>query len=220
MTLPIIVLDFDGTLTETDVGRAMCERYADPSWEKSIQQWLNGEITFREAQQQVWSTIGASRAELIRYAHTIGSLRAGADHLFEAAQNGLVELVLASGGFDLYIEELLGARIELFRECFYNELHLTERGIYATFPHEDLACKGCAVCKAKVIGRYIKPARRVLFCGDGSSDRCALSAESEIFAVRGSGFEEYCRTKGVRFTAFDDFRTVLARALSDTGLKK
>jgi 2,3-diketo-5-methylthio-1-phosphopentane phosphatase len=210
---PIIVLDFDGTLTETDVGRALCERYADPSWEKPIRRWLRGEISFPEAQKIVWGTIAPRRDELLSYAHEVGRLRAGAEQLFEAAQKGQVELVLASGGFDLYIEPLLGARLTCFRELFYNRLRITEQGISPLFPYADLACKECGVCKGKVIARYAKAEQRVLFCGDGSSDRCALSVQSELFAVRGSDFDRHCAIHGVTYTSFDDFRTVLTEAL-------
>jgi 2-hydroxy-3-keto-5-methylthiopentenyl-1-phosphate phosphatase len=210
---PIIVLDFDGTLTVTDVGRALCERYADPSWETSIRQWLRGEITFPQAQERVWRTIPADRAALLAYARERGHLRAGAEQLFEAAQAGAVDLVLASGGFDLYIEPLLGARAALFRDCYYNQLRVIEGVLCTVFPHSDLACKGCGVCKGKVIARYPQLEQRVLFCGDGTSDRCALSSDCELFAVRDSDFDRYCRIKGVTYTPFDDFTTVLAHAL-------
>lgn len=210
---PIIVLDFDGTLTETDVGRALCERYADPSWENPIQQWIRGEISFPEAQKIVWGTIAPRRDELLSYAHEVGRLREGAQQLFEAAQKGQVDLVLASGGFDFYIEPLLGARLACFRELFYNQLKFTAQGISPLFPHADLACKGCGVCKGKVIARYVKPGQRVLFCGDGSSDRCAVSVHSEVFAVRDSDFDRHCATLGASYTPFSDFNTVLTRAL-------
>jgi 2-hydroxy-3-keto-5-methylthiopentenyl-1-phosphate phosphatase len=210
---PIIVFDFDGTLTETDIGRALCERYADPGWQGPIRQWLSGEISFPEAQQRIWKTITVSGTELLAHAMTIGQLRRGAEHLFEAARAGAVDLVLASGGFDLYIEPVLGDRIKELRHFFYNHLQFSDRGIDAVFPHGDLACKSCGVCKGKVIERYLAPGQRVLFCGDGSSDRCATTTAGEIFAVTGSDFAEYCRINDVKHTAFDDFGTVLSEAL-------
>jgi 2,3-diketo-5-methylthio-1-phosphopentane phosphatase len=209
---PIIVLDFDGTLTEIDVGRALCERYADPDWTTHIKRWIGGETSFPEAQKRVWSTVTLGRDDLLAHALSIGHLRSGADQLFESARRGQVELVLASGGFDLYIEPLLGVRLGFLRDRFYNHLSFTDQGICALFPHTALACKSCGVCKAKVIGLYNDPNQRVLFCGDGSSDRCAASTTAELFAVTGSDFEKHCSIHGVKHAPFDDFRTVLAAA--------
>lgn len=214
MAAPIIVLDFDGTLTQNDVGDAICERFARPDWRDSIELWLRAEINLGEAQQRVWGSIRAGRAELSNYAREVGKWRAGAAHLFDAAKKGHVELVLASGGFDFYIDLLLGERRELFREVFYNRMIFSESGLKAIFPHADLACKCCAVCKGKILHRYLNGARRVLFCGDGDSDRCAAATKAELFAVRSSELDVYCREHRVAYTAFDDFEEVLDAAVS------
>lgn len=209
MQPPLIVVDFDGTLTEIDVGNALCERFAEPEWRRHIDRWLRGELNLAEAQRRAWKSIRAGRAEMLAYALSVGRLRDGAERLFEAAQSGQVELVLASGGFDMYIEPLLGAGGRWFSEKFYNRLNFTPEGLQTIFPYPELACERCAVCKAKVLQKYLKPGRRVLFCGDGSSDRCTAATESELFAVRESEFDRYCRVNRIAHTAFDDFRTVL-----------
>jgi 2-hydroxy-3-keto-5-methylthiopentenyl-1-phosphate phosphatase len=211
MQTPLIVVDFDGTLAELDVGNALCERFAEPGWRRHIDQWLRGELTLAEAQRRAWSSISAGQAEMLAYALKVGRLRAGAEQLYEAAQNGQVELVLASGGFDLYIDPLLGARGRWFVERYYNRLSFTPEGLKTIFPYPELACERCAVCKAKVLCRYLRPGRRVLFCGDGSSDRCAAATGSELFAVRESEFDRYCRFNRTACTVFDDFREVLAK---------
>jgi len=214
MPPPLIVVDFDGTFTELDVGNALCERFAEPDWRRHIEQWLDGVLTLGEAQRRAWRSISAGQAEMLAYALKVGRLRSGSEQLLQAAQSGKVELVMASGGFDLYIDPLLGARSGWFIERFYNRLVFSPEGLEAIFPYPELACERCAVCKGKVVRRHVKPDRRIIFCGDGNSDRCAADTGAELFAVRGGEFDSYCRENQIACTAFDDFREVLAAVFS------
>ncbi|HKU36794.1 MAG TPA: HAD-IB family phosphatase [Polyangiales bacterium] len=210
MDVPIVVTDFDGTLAVEDVGDRLCERYADPRWREFETRFDAGELSLPAAQRGMWQLIAASLDELRSHALSIGTLRAGAPELFAAARAGKLELVIASGGFDFYIEALLGAQLRDVRAAYYNSLAVSDWGLQLDFPHTDLACARCAVCKGKALRKHLDTGRRVLFCGDGTSDRCAVGVAPELFAVRGSHLAEYCRQVGAACTEFEDYREVLA----------
>jgi len=211
MAPPVLICDFDGTLTTVDVGDALCERFAPPAWRDVDEEWLRGEISLPEAQRRMWGMVRATAAELVEHAREVGGLREGAEELFEAASEGRCELVIASGGFDLYIDALLGERAAVVRGKYHNRLVPEGDGVRPVFA-EDLGCDRCAVCKGRVVERHLSPGRRLIFVGDGSSDRCAAGIAPEIFAIRGGRLAAHCAAEGVEHVAVDDLDAV-GRAL-------
>lgn len=204
---PVLICDFDGTLTTVDVGDALCERFAPPAWRDVDEQWLRGELSLPEAQRRMWSMVRASPEELVGHAREVGALRPGAEELFEAAREGKCELVIASGGFDLYIDALLGGRVEAVRAKYHNRLVPEGAGVRPVFA-EDLGCDRCAVCKGRVVDRHLAPGRRLVFVGDGSSDRCAAGIAPELYAVSGGRLAEHCGAEGIEHVAIDDLHAV------------
>jgi 2,3-diketo-5-methylthio-1-phosphopentane phosphatase len=211
---PVIVLDFDGTVTEKDIGDEVCDRFAPPEWRELDAAWVRHEISLPEAQRRMWALARAQRAEAVAYALTVGQIRRGLDRMLEAAARRGDELWLASGGFDFYIEAILGARLGQFTRRFYNRTDFVDGRIVVEFPHEGIACARCAVCKGKVCDDARATGRPVVFIGDGSSDRCAIGRADRIFAVRGSLLARTCAERGVEHIAFDGFDEITERLSS------
>src|SRR5262245_12690928 len=148
--LGTLVLDFDGTITTTDVGDAVCERFAPPTWREIDDRWVRHEISLPEAQRQMWGLARATRDEAAAFVRDHARLRPGLDALLAAAADRGVPVWLASGGFDFYILPLLGPRLGGIARALYNTARFDGDRIAVEFPHPDLACGRCAVCKGKV----------------------------------------------------------------------
>lgn len=206
----IVVLDFDGTLTEKDIGDEVCDHFADPSWKEIDAAWVRNEISLPEAQRRMWALARASREEAVAYARTVGQRRPGLGALFDAVQARGGEVWLASGGFDFYVEALLGEELTRFARRYYNSTRFADGRIEVGFPHVDLACDRCAVCKGRVCDLARGAARRVIFVGDGSSDRCALGRADWLYAVRGSLLDRHCAERGAPATRFKSLDEVTA----------
>lgn len=211
MLPPLLICDFDGTLTEMDVGDALCDRFAPPAWRDVDDAFLRGEMSLPDAQRQMWSMVRASRQELLAHARQVGALRPGAEALFEAAAAGELELVVASGGFDLYIDALLGERTSLLRARYHNRLISRDGGGVELEFAEGLACHRCAVCKAEVVRRHLDPGRRVAFCGDGASDQCAAAIAPELFAIQGGDLAHHCTIHQIPFTPLTTLHPLLTQ---------
>lgn len=207
---PVVVLDFDGTVTQKDIGDEICDRFAPPAWRDIDAAWVRNELSLPEAQRRMWALARAGRDEAIAYARQIGALRPGLDALLRAARDAGASLWLASGGFDFYIEALLGERLALFERRYFNGARFYDGRIAVDFPHAELACGRCAVCKGKVCDAARAGGRPTVFIGDGASDRCAIGRADRIFAVRGSLLARACAERGVAHVAFDDFGEVAA----------
>jgi 2,3-diketo-5-methylthio-1-phosphopentane phosphatase len=208
----VVVLDFDGTVTEKDIGDEVCSRFAPSSWRDIDAQWLRNEISLPEAQRRMWALARCERGQAVSYAQEVGVLRPGLDALLDgvAARGG--EIWLASGGFDFYIEALLTDRTPRFARRFFNQTRFVDGGIDVVFPHTELACARCAVCKGRVCDAAHQVASRVIFVGDGASDRCALGRADHLCAVAGSLLAEACQASNqpfISFTRFDDLLPTL-----------
>lgn len=204
----VVVMDFDGTVTERDMGDAICDHFAPASWHEIDDAWLRGEVSLPDAQKKMWALARASYDEAVAYSLEVGVLRAGLDGLLEeiGARGG--RAWLASGGFDFYIEALLEGRLGRYERALYNRARFSERRISVEFPHRDLTCGRCAVCKGRVCDAARALARQVVFIGDGASDRCAIGHADRLFAVRGSTFESAVLAAGREVTPFETFDEV------------
>src|SRR5262249_14844413 len=130
-------------------------------------------------------------------------LRPGLDAFLDACRG--TELVLASGGFDFYIEAILGEqRLARFAAVFANAGVVENGGVRVSFPHrERLGCGLCAVCKGRICDERRTAGRCVIFVGDGTSDRCAIGRADRLFAVRGSKLAVACRVAAAPAVEFD-----------------
>jgi len=203
LTPTTVVLDFDGTVTTADVGDEICERFADPGWRDLDRLWEEKRISLPDAQAGMWALVSGGRDEILTYAKAIGTLRPGLDAFLDACRGS--ELVLASGGFDFYIEAILGARrLARFAAVYANKGVVENGGVRVSFPHrERLGCGLCAVCKGRICDDRRAAGRRVIFVGDGTSDRCAVGRADRLFAVRGSKLAAACRVAAAPAVEFD-----------------
>ena len=122
----------------------------------------------------------------------------GSTRCSAAARRGRRALWLASGGFDFYIEALLGRAARARSSAATSTRPASSKGgIEVDFPHAELACGRCAVCKGKVCDAARATGRPTVFVGDGASDRCAIGRADRIFAVRGSLLARACDERGI-----------------------
>jgi 2,3-diketo-5-methylthio-1-phosphopentane phosphatase len=198
----VVVLDFDGTVTQKDIGDEICDRFAPPEWRDIDAQWVRNEVSLPEAQRRMWAMARASREEAVAYAREVGHERAGLDALLDRMQAAGATAWLASGGFDFYIEAILGARLRRFERTFFNATRFEEGRIEVAFPHSAIACSRCAVCKGNVCDLARSTGARVIFVGDGSSDRCVAGRADEIWAVEGSLLARHLDGEQIRYRAF------------------
>lgn len=198
----IVVLDFDGTVTKLDVSDEICKQYAPPSWRDIDLQWERGELTLPEAQRKIWRMVRGTRQELVAHAKKIGTLRAGLDLLLDSVRRvNQVQLWLASGGFDFYIQPILGERLGRFARAYFHKATFEAKRVELDFQYTELRCDKCALCKGKVVDLALHhEGAHVIFVGDGSSDRCVLDRKDErltIYTIVGSFLERECEARNI-----------------------
>lgn len=211
----IVVLDFDGTITKLDISDEICKQFAGPTWRDIDLQWERRELSLAEAQTRIWRMVRGTRQELVAHAKKVGGYRAGLDLLLDSVRaNQAVQLWLASGGFDFYIQPIMGERLRRFSRAYFHKGEFVAKRVQLTFQHADLACPSCAICKGKVIDLALQQPNVsvVVFAGDGSSDRCVIERDDprlQLYAVGGSFLEKLCVERGRAYRAMRSIDEVL-----------
>ena len=92
---------------------------------------------------------------------------------------------------------------------YANHAEMTDHGLVITFPYSDGACSDCGNCKRKHLRDLRRLYERVIYIGDGFSDRCA-SQEADILFAK-SHLAEMCEADGRDYVSFEGFADILAR---------
>ena len=206
---PVVVSDFDGTITQVDVTDQILTQLAHPSWREVEQEWALGTIGSRECLERQIALVDASADELHAAIDTI-ELDPGFAAFCQFAHQKHIPFYIASDGFDYVIQRVL-KRNELARRFRKNvhasALRVEGRRLLPSFPQKP--CEhGCATCKVALLNRLRADHQPIIFVGDGMSDRYAVEAADVVFAKR--QLLAHCREKGIVCHAYETFKDVQA----------
>ena len=196
-----LVLDWDGTVTETDSLWMVLDEFGDPDVFAAVEGRLrDGTISSREVMEVEFATVTAPLGEVVAFLEREARIRPGFAELARAHD----PLVLSSGFHEL-IEPLL-AREGVAAELRANRLDVRPDGWHVRWRDPE-PCPVCGdLCKRRSL-----PAPPFVYVGDGYSDRCAALLATRLFAR--DGLADWLRAEGVPFEPFDDLHDV-ARALA------
>ena len=206
-------LDFDGTIAQSDVVDLILERFGMRQWTEIERLWLQGKIGSRECLSRQMDLVSATQEELKALVDEVGVDPHFADFL-AAAKNLEVPVVIVSDGFDVVINRILKRALahapELLMDLpvYSNGLRRTATGYKALFPEGPLCEHACANCKVRVMRSVAGKDERVIFVGDGMSDRFAARTADVTFAK--NRLLKFCREKEIPHLPYASFRDVEA----------
>ncbi len=210
--LPILFIDFDGTISKKDVIDRILEQFADKRWVDIEELWTSGKIGSRECLQKQFALVKVSPAELDEFLDTL-ELDEGFLPLLRFCNDSGIDVHIISDGFDYYIRQLLEKNISnrQLRENLTvsaNRLISNGRNSWRTeFPYFENVCgDGCATCKPAVIKLKNPFAAPVIFVGDGLSDRFAAQCADIVFAK--NKLSEFCLENRIPQTAYSGLKQV------------
>jgi 2,3-diketo-5-methylthio-1-phosphopentane phosphatase len=201
-----VLLDFDGTISETDTTDLLLERFADPAWHAIEEEWKAGRIGSRECMVRQIDLVRATPAEMDAF---IGTIRI--DPWFPEFVRRFRRLghnlIVVSDGLDRTIRTVLD-RADINLPYFAN--HLQWRGgdrWRLTFPHAKGTCATLAGnCKCSFAEG--EPRVLTIMVGDGRSDFC-VAGRADLVLARGS-LLTHARTNDLPHCGFDSFEEATA----------
>ena len=197
--LPVVV-DWDGTATETDGLHLVLLEFGDVEIYEAAEERLGRELTLHEVIGLEFETVRAPLAEVVAWVRENVQLRAG---FVDFARNRR-PLVVSSGFHELIAPVL--EREGLALEVRANRLDPRPEGWRALFREQET----CTVCGAQCKRSDLVELDSFTYVGDGFSDRCVAQAATRVFAR--DGLATFLTARGVAFETFTDFHD-LARVL-------
>jgi len=199
-----ILVDFDGTIAAVDVGNAILERFADPAWRVSEEQWVAGEITTRENLERQWSLVRAERREIVDFATSM-PMRSGFEAFLARARERGGEVVIASDGIAFYIEAILKVHGIVGVKVYANRMRWGPP-VRFEFPYGSENCDRHGTCKREIVDDARRRGLVTVLVGDGYSDLCAARRAHRVFAR--DLLAQRCREEEMLFAPFDVFEDV------------
>lgn len=203
----IVLCDFDGTVTTTDVQQFLMGRFAHRNWLSIDREWERGQIGTEERARRQWSLIHTPEEELLA---AVDSVRL--DPYFPSfvryCEEHRIPLHIVSDGFDFYIHRIMQRSGLGHLPVVCNHLSFVKGEPVFNFLRQDPTCDRCGNCKKLVYLSLKRPDNRVVYIGDGISDHCPAEG-ADVVLAKGK-LLSYCREKGIPCTEFSDFGDVMA----------
>lgn len=173
---PLVILsDFDGTISQEDVGTLIWERLTPPSPE-TLRRLAADEIGSRIAYLDTTAHVNLAEAEALADQVAIDPYVAP---FVDWAAGQSIPLAVLSDGFTFYIDRILRREGLNHLPVFANEW--VAPGELA-WPHANPVCDRCGCCKAAVVRRLRQAGSRIIYLGDGVSDLYAAGFADWVFA--------------------------------------
>jgi 2-hydroxy-3-keto-5-methylthiopentenyl-1-phosphate phosphatase len=181
---PLLVLtDFDGTLSLTDVGYEVLLKFSGKGWDDIDRDYCEGRIGSMEAYGRICAILGGTREEMLRFVadHTV--LDPHFAEFYGFCRERGIDVKVVSDGLDFYIDFVL-RRHGLSDIPFYSNVMTFEEGrpCAIEFPHANEACSRCGTCKSNILESCQSRYGTILYVGDGYSDLCPAGKADLVFA--------------------------------------
>jgi 2-hydroxy-3-keto-5-methylthiopentenyl-1-phosphate phosphatase len=203
----LVLVDFDGTITQNDVGALLFNSFSKGKSKKFVSEWLQGKISSKECLQKECELIEITQNQLRNLA-----LSQKIDEHFcdfvDLCKRGKKDLAILSDGLDYYIKLIL-KKYHLEGIPFYSNIVRFEgKKLVPSFPYYDQGCGNCGNCKKYHLLHLRKPKQKVVYIGDGLSDKCAIGEADFVFAK--NDLKSFCDNEKINHFDFKDFEDVIS----------
>lgn len=203
----LVLVDFDGTITQNDVGALLFNNFSGGKSKKIVAEWLKGKISSKECLEKECRLIEITKRELKDFA-----LSQKIDEHFpdfvDLCKREKVDLAILSDGLDYYIKLIL-KKYHLEDIPFYsNAVRCEGKKLIPFFPYYEKGCGNCGNCKKYHLKNLRRPKQRVAYIGDGLSDKCAIAEADFVFAK--NDLKSFCQKEKMNYFEFKDFKDIIS----------
>jgi len=218
-----VFIDFDGTITQTDIGENMFLRFGDKVAAYSIiNRWIDKEISSTESWKLLCNTINNFDQKV--FDDFIDEIQI--DPFFKCFYDfcikNKIEIFVLSDGLDYYIKKFFMNNGLDEIKFFSNLFSLgADKKITPLFPYLDEECLICANCKRNHIIENSSDTDITIYIGDGYSDTCPSQFVDYLFAKK--SLLKFCESNRISyfpFNNFNDVQKIMAQLITKKRIKK
>ena len=196
-----IYVDFDGTISKSDIINFLLEKYADPVWLQLDRDYIEEKISSSEClTKQIALLEKLPNEKILESAKMVGIDESFIDFC-TFCKNKNINVEIVSDGLDIYINYLLTAnniKVKKVSSNIYKGRGQIE------FPYNKKLCdRNCANCKKF----HLDQKSFCIYIGDGYSDRCAAENSDMIFAK--NSLAKFLDKEGKKYFPFEYFTDIV-----------
>ncbi|KXZ40627.1 Haloacid Dehalogenase superfamily, subfamily IB, phosphoserine phosphatase-like/2,3-diketo-5-methylthio-1-phosphopentane phosphatase [Alkalithermobacter thermoalcaliphilus JW-YL-7 = DSM 7308] len=202
----IVICDFDGTITTEDTCVAMAKKFAKGNYDQLEKMWIEGKHDAQYISQKILDMLDVNEQKLKEYIRSIKIDPYFKDFIDYIRKNSL-EFYILSDGFDFNIDNILEENEINGIMTFSNILKFDNDKIIGIFPNKNDECTKCGNCKKNIIENINIDNKKIIYIGDGYSDRCASKLGDYIFAK--GELAQYLKGKDIKFYEYENFKDII-----------
>lgn len=198
-----VTIDFDGTISTSDVTDAVIRKFARDGWQEAEEQWEAGQIGSRECLARQMALIDAPLTKIIAYAATQPIDPAFSGFMDVLNCHGIPYAIL-SDGFTPIIQGILAQAGLRNIPVYASGLSQGKEKIKTSFANTSPSCHS-GTCKCRTAA-LLSGGLPIIHIGDGRSDFCIAQKAAYVFC-RGK-LTGFCVEKELAHSPFMDFSQV------------
>ncbi len=205
----LILCDFDGTISVRDMGYVLLNRFSSGDWNAIDRAFVEGTIGSKEAYIRIAKILKGSKDDVLRFIRDHSDIDPHFAAFYQYCRREGIDVKIVSDGLDVYIETML--QIHQLSEIPYyanRSRFLEGGGLEMFFPYSNEDCGLCGTCKKRLVEIHRNAYDRIIYAGNGVSDRCGAKASDFTFAK--SALYRYCVEQDIVCHHFQHFGEILA----------
>lgn len=204
---PLVICDFDGTVSRRDVGHEVLKYFSGSRWVEIDRAYCKGEIGSMDAYSIIASFIKIDPDELLSFLDRHSELDPGFKAFYRFCVDAGMGFKIVSDGLDFYIREILSRHGLAGIDFYANNLVIgPDHSVAINFPHSNGECRKCGTCKSNILAALKDRYSRVIYIGDGYSDVCPARSADVVFGKKTLHLK--CLENGKSCTLYRTFETI------------
>lgn len=208
-----VISDFDGTISQQDTNDLLFKTFGNSNNEYIERLFIEGKIGTREGMLRHFGELMLSEDEYTSFILNNVEIDNGFNAFYTRVKECKIPLIIVSAGFVNAILPLLNRENIRHLQVYANRLIFRKKKIEIDFVHDIDKCGSgfgpCGNCKLKYLEKFKKAGKRVVFIGDGLTDRCIAGKADIVFAK--NALAEYCSYKGIPYFRYRNFHDINGR---------
>ena len=202
----LVQCDFDGTITEEDMGYLLLDSFAGEGWRRLLTEYRAGRMSVGRFNTKAFTMVNANRETLLKFVKSKAKIRAGFHELLACCRRRGFRFVIVSNGLDFYIEAILKDAGVDGIEVMAAQTHFTPECIESKYigPEGKEIQDGF---KETYIRLFLSKGYRVAYVGNGISDVSPAKQAHHIFAT--DELLNHCQKTNLNYTPFADLNDVV-----------
>lgn len=202
----LVQCDFDGTITQEDMGYMLLDAFASEDWKQLLAEYRQHKISVDYFNTKAFAMIKADKQTLLKFVEGRVKIRAGFHDLLACCHRKGFQFVIVSNGLDFYIERILRDIGIDSIEVFAAQTRFGSKGIETQYigPDGNQLQDGF---KEAYIRLFLSRGYRVICVGNGASDIPSARLAHHIFAT--GELLTYCKQANLNYKPFVDLNDVV-----------